>query len=293
MIIPMHEMLKEAKKGGYGVAAPNVFNRETIEACFLAAKELRAPIILDVAGVHGIYECADIAHFYERRYPEIPVALNLDHGGPYGDIVNAIKAGFSSVMIDRSQSSFEDNVKETAEIVKIAHACGISVEAELGHVGQAYEYDQTRDSGLTRPEEAAEFLKQTDVDCLAVAVGTSHGVYKGECKIDFQLLDTLASQIDQPLVLHGGSGSGDKNLQKTIENGIQKVNLNTDLVMAGLDRIQESFENNLEIKVPKGVDTDEFITKRMNMQQLYAVGAEGYKTKLMHYMKLFKSEGRW
>lgn len=293
MIIPMHELLKEAKKGGYGVAAPNVFNRETIEACFLAAKELRAPIILDVAGVHGIYECAELARFYERHYPEVPVALNLDHGGPFEDIANAIRAGFSSVMIDRSQSSFEDNVKETAEIVKFAHACGISVEAELGHVGQAFEYDKTRDSGLTRPEEAADFLAQTNVDCLAVAVGTSHGVYQGECKIDFPLLDTLAAQIDQPLVLHGGSGSGDDNLRKTIEHGIQKVNLNTDLVMAGLDAMEASYANNLEIKVPKGVDTDEFTTKRMNMQQLFAVGADAYKNKLMHYMKLFKSEGRW
>lgn len=293
MIIPMHELLKEAKKGGYGVAAPNVFNRETIEACFLAAKELRAPIILDVAGVHGIYECAELARFYERRYPEVPVALNLDHGGSFEDIANAIRAGFSSVMIDRSQSSFEDNVKETAEIVKFAHACGISVEAELGHVGQAFEYDKTRDSGLTRPEEAADFLAQTNVDCLAVAVGTSHGVYQGECKIDFPLLDTLAAQIDQPLVLHGGSGSGDDNLRKTIEHGIQKVNLNTDLVMAGLDAMEASYANNLEIKVPKGVDTDEFTTKRMNMQQLFAVGADAYKNKLMHYMKLFKSEGRW
>lgn len=293
MIIPMHQLLKEAKKGGYGVAAPNVFNRETIEACFLAAKELRAPIILDVAGVHGIYECAELARFYERRYPEVPVAVNLDHGGPFEDIANAIRAGFSSVMIDRSQSSFEDNVKETAEIVKFAHACGISVEAELGHVGQAFEYDKTRDSGLTRPEEAADFLAQTNVDCLAVAVGTSHGVYQGECKIDFPLLDTLAAQIEQPLVLHGGSGSGDDNLRKTIEHGIQKVNLNTDLVMSGLDAMEASYANKLEIKVPKGVDTDEFTTKRMNMQQLFAVGADAYKAKLMHYMKLFKSEGRW
>ena len=106
-------------------------------------------------------------------------------------------------------------------------------------------------------------------------------------------MDTLAAQIDQPLVLHGGSGSGDDNLRKTIEHGIQKVNLNTDLVMAGLDAMEASYANNLEIKVPKGVDTDEFTTKRMNMQQLFAVGADAYKNKLMHYMKLFKSEGRW
>ena len=107
MMIPMGELLAKAKKEGYGVAAPNVFNRETIEACFLAAKKLRAPIILDVAAVHGIYECADIARYYEKQYPEVPFALNLDHGGAYEDIVKAIHAGFSSVMIDRSTCAYE------------------------------------------------------------------------------------------------------------------------------------------------------------------------------------------
>lgn len=289
----MHEMLKEAKKGGYGVAAPNVFNRETIEAAFLAAKELRSPIILDVAGVHGVYECADIARFYELRYPEVPVALNLDHGGPYDIIVNAIRAGFSSVMVDRSECVLEDNIKETAEIVKIAHGCGISVEAELGHVGQGYEYDSTRESGLTHPDEAQEFVEKTGIDCLAVSVGTSHGTYKGECHIDFPLLKNLANQIEIPLVLHGGSSSGDDNLRKTIEYGIQKVNLNTDLVTAGFEELQTAFENDFQMKVPSGDKPDEFTTKRMNMQQLYLLGAKGYQNKLMHYMKLFKSNGQW
>jgi fructose/tagatose bisphosphate aldolase len=144
MMIPMGELLAKAKKEGYGVAAPNVFNRETIEACFLAAKKLRAPIILDVAAVHGIYECADIARYYEKQYPEVPFALNLDHGGAYEDIVKAIHAGFSSVMIDRSTCAYEKNVEEVKEIVKIAHAVGTSVEAELGHVGQGAEYEETK-----------------------------------------------------------------------------------------------------------------------------------------------------
>ena len=142
MMIPMGELLAKAKKEGYGVAAPNVFNRETIEACFLAAKKLRAPIILDVAAVHGIYECADIARYYEKQYPEVPFALNLDHGGAYEDIVKAIHAGFSSVMIDRSTCAYEKNVEEVKEIVKIAHAVGTSVEAELGHVGNETIYEE-------------------------------------------------------------------------------------------------------------------------------------------------------
>ena len=131
MMIPMGELLAKAKKEGYGVAAPNVFNRETIEACFLAAKKLRAPIILDVAAVHGIYECADIARYYEKQYPEVPFALNLDHGGAYEDIVKAIHAGFSSVMIDRSTCAYEKNVEEVKEIVKNKEYKRIPVAYEL------------------------------------------------------------------------------------------------------------------------------------------------------------------
>lgn len=153
MIIPMHELLQDAKLHHYGVAAPNVFNRETIEAAFQAGRELKAPIILDVHPVHGIYECAAIARFFERRYPEVTAALNLDHGGTYEQAVQAIHAGFSSVMVDRSTLPFRENVEQVREIVKIAHVVGVSVESELGHVGQGDEYAQTRDSGLTRPEE--------------------------------------------------------------------------------------------------------------------------------------------
>lgn len=171
MIIPMHELLQDAKLHHYGVAAPNVFNRETIEAAFQAGRELKAPIILDVHPVHGIYECAAIARFFERRYPEVTAALNLDHGGTYEQAVQAIHAGFSSVMVDRSTLPFRENVEQVREIVKIAHVVGVSVESELGHVGQGDEYAQTRDSGLTRPEEAAAFVKETGTDCLAVASG--------------------------------------------------------------------------------------------------------------------------
>lgn len=293
MIIKMSDMLVKAKKEGYGVPAPNVFNFESIEACYMAALELRAPVILDVAGVHGIYECADIARFFEKKYPEVPVALNLDHGGPFDDIVNAIRAGFSSVMVDRSTSPLEENIAETKEIVKIAHACNVSVEAELGHVGQGYEYHNTRTSGLTRLDEAQRFVQETNVDCLAVSVGTSHGVYQGPCEIDFKLLKELDSMLELPLVLHGGSGSGDDNLEKCIEYGIQKVNLNTDLVYAGQDKMMEAFKNDFMMEVPTGVKEDEFISKRMNLQQLFKLGGKGYQEKLMYYMRLFKSENRW
>ena len=272
MMIPMGELLAKAKKEGYGVAAPNVFNRETIEACFLAAKKLRAPIILDVAAVHGIYECADIARYYEKQYPEVPFALNLDHGGAYEDIVKAIHAGFSSVMIDRSTCAYEKNVEEVKEIVKIAHAVGTSVDA-----------------GLTKLEEALKYVEETGVDCLAVAVGTSHGVYKGEPHLEFELLDHLSKEVPVPLVLHGGSGTGDENLAKAVRTGIQKVNLNTDVSEAGKQALREALAST-EVH---GSGKDEFTPKKMNLQQTIAAGVAGFQAELEHYMKLFGSENRW
>ena len=292
MIIPMHTLLEDAIKRVYGIAAPNVLNRETIEAAFLAAKELRAPIILDVAGVHGVYECADLARFYERRYPEVPVALNLDHGETYEEVISAIHAGFSSVMVDRSECPFEQNVAEVKEIAKIAHVVGISVEAELGHVGMGNEYEQTRDAGLTRPEEAVRYVEETGADCLAVAVGTSHGLYRGTPKLEFDLLDRLAKDVSVPLVLHGGSSTGDDNLQKAIRHGIQKVNLNTDLNEGGLAMVKAACENNFMVNVAPGAG-GEMNTQRMNLQKLFAAGAIGWKEVLKHYVELFGGAGRW
>lgn len=291
MMMPMGRMLEAAKQKGYGIAAPNVYNRETIEAAFLAAKKLKAPIILGVAGVHGIYECADLARFYERRYPEVPFALHLDHGILYEHVIQAIHAGFSSVMIDRSTSPYAENVREVAEIVKVAHAVGISVEAELGHVGQGDEYEATRDSGLTKPEEALSFVKETGVDCLAVAVGTSHGVYKGTPHLEFELLKTLSEEVPVPLVLHGGSGTGDDNLVKAIASGIQKINLNTDLTAAGKITLEEALLGKVQNEVdPNAVG--EFAPKKMNLQQTIAAACAGYKNELMRYMTLFGSAGK-
>ena len=170
MLEPMHVLLQEAKKGHYGIPAPNVFSRFTMEACLQAADEMNAPVILGCPGVFGIEEMGELARFYERRYPNVPFALNLDHGGPFEHLIRAIRAGFSSVMVDRSTLPYEQNVAESKEIVKIAHAVGVSVEAELGHVGQGNEYEETRDAGLTHPDEAASFVEETGVDCVPMAL---------------------------------------------------------------------------------------------------------------------------
>ncbi len=291
MLEPMKDLLEEAKRGGYAVPAPNVFDKESVEAAFNAAEELNSPVILDVGYAMGIEETGEIAKYYGGCHPRIPWALNLDHGGPFEHVILAIRSGYSSVMVDRSTLPFEENVAQTADVVRIAHAVGVTVEAELGHVGQGIEYEATRDAGLTRPEEAAEFVERTGVDCLAVAVGTSHGVYKGTPHLEFDLLATLASELDIPLVLHGGSGTGDENLHRAVITGIQKVNLYTDLGEAWLQALKR------EIAIHEGtaeeLTEDEFKNAKKKITQLMEDSCRnGYQAKLMHYMKLFESAGR-
>ena len=276
MLVTMKSILDKAKKEGYGVAAPNVFNMESVRAAFEAASELKAPVIIDVGYGVGVEEMSNLTYFYSKKYPEVVAALNLDHGQTFEEAVASIRVGFTSVMADRSTLPYEENVAQVKEIVKMAHAVGVSVEAELGHVGQGYEYEKTRNSGLTKPDEAVNFIKDTDVDCLAVAVGTSHGVYTGTPYLDFNLLDELNKRISIPLVLHGGSGTGDEQLRKAVEKGIQKINLFTDLSVAGLKTLKEYLGSE----------------EQHNLPAACMAGAEGYKQELMHYMRLFGSEGR-
>lgn len=292
MLVSMKTILDKAKEQNYGVAAPNVFNMETIKMAFEAARELKSPIIIDVAEVHGVESCAAITKYYASLYPDVTAALNLDHGRSFEVAVRAIRHGFTSVMVDRSSLPFEENVAQVKEIVKIAHTVGVSVEAELGHVGQGYEYEQTRDAGLTKPDEAQEFVKQTGLDMLAVAIGTSHGTYKGTPHLDFDLLKKIIELVDVPLVLHGGSGTGDENLKKAVQMGIQKVNLFTDLSNAALDSMNYFLENDGNLDKTLNFESGKVEKIDIDMFNAYRVGAKGYKQKLMHYMRLFGSEGK-
>ena len=194
-------------------------------------------------------------------------------------------------MVDRSELPFEENVREVTEIVKIAHALNVSVEAELGHVGQGCEYEQTREAGLTNKDEAVEYVRRTGADCLAVSVGTSHGPYKGTPKLDFELLAALDKLVEIPLVLHGGSGTGDENLAKAVQTGIQKVNLCTDLSTAGLEAMKAYLGVDYDSMAKKN-ELGEFGNPSANMWDGDIAAAAGYKQKLMHYMKLFGSAGR-
>lgn len=291
MLVSMKRLLEKAQKQGYAVAAANVFTDRTVEACFKAAHESKSPVIIACTAYVPMEELAVIARFYERKYPEIPVALHLDHGKEVGTAVKAIQYGFTSVMLDKSTKPYEENVLEVKKLVQIAHAAGVSVEAELGHVGQGAEYDKTRDSGLTRKDEAMRFVKETKVDCLAVAVGTSHGVYKGEPHLDFDLLQELSQTVPVPLVLHGGSNTGDEQLKETIRRGIQKINLSTDLSSAYIKGVNQ-YKNAQPPLFNEDGDLMFKGNRTVYANQALEAGAEAYKSMLKHYMKVFGSEGK-
>ncbi|WP_343250704.1 class II fructose-bisphosphate aldolase [Diplocloster hominis] len=277
MRIPMSTMLQAAKQKKYGCPAPNVFSWDDVKSCFELSVKYKAPVIIDMAPIPTLMEPIAIAvAYYNDKYPGALVTLNLDHGDSWENIMLALRYGFDSVMIDRSMLGLEENIRETAEVVRVAHAMGVSVEAELGHVGYNANYALCAEeaSALTDPEEASHFVEATDVDCLAVSVGTSHGVYSGGVPhLEFDLLSRLSGQLPIPLVLHGGSSTGDENLKKAVELGIQKVNLCSDLCNAGYDAM---------------IDACSGITNRHPTSvEVYDSMAAGYRGMLEHYLKLF------
>lgn len=277
MLVTMKEILEHAKKEGYGVTAPNVQSEDTVRAVIEVAEKYHAPMIIDVNAfihtdlpwfVHMIRELASAA--------SVPIAINLDHGKTYEDVMLGINSGCTSIMVDRSNLSYEENVEQTKEVVKMCKALGISVEAELGHVGMGNNYAVDGVNNLTDPEQAARFIKETEVDCLAVAIGTAHGRYKGTPHIDFDRLEQIVKACgDTPLVLHGGSGTGDENLKKAVKLGIQKVNLATELIVAGKEELEEF------IKDPN-----------FDKWQLIPSFKRGYMNRLAHYVELFDQAGK-
>lgn len=216
----------------------------------------------------------DEIYFY-FIYFLLTFAINLDHGKSYEDIMLGINSGFTSIMVDRSSLSYEDNIAQTKETVKMCRPLNISVEAELGHVGQGEDYSSDGSDHFTKPEEAKKFVEETGIDCLAVAIGTAHGRYHGTPHIDFDLLKQITNVVDIPLVLHGGSGTGDENLRKAVKNGIQKVNLATELVVA----VKEELETFIQ-------------DKNFDKWQLIPSFIKGYSDRLEHYVKLFDQENR-
>lgn len=237
-------LLTKARKEGYALPAFNITDLQSIQTVVRICEEENAPCLLeatettvDSVGAEYIAAIVKIAANEVR----VPVALHLDHSYRFETFIKAIKAGFSSVMIDASQKSFDENVELTKEIVRIAHACGVAVEAELGHVGQGSHDEEDNKKLYTDPDQAAKFVELTDVDFLAVAIGTAHGLYKYEPKLDLEILEKISKKIPIPLVLHGGSGT--PGMEKTPPLGISKVNVFTDLQIPIREKAKEILTN--------------------------------------------------
>lgn len=234
MYVSMKYILEDANKNNYGVIAANVINLELARGIITAAIEENAPIIINIGQgqmqKHGDGEImAQMIKTIALR-THIPIALNLDHGSIYERITHAFRHGFSSIMIDASQYTYEENVRITRGVVELAHSQGVTVEAELGHVGQANVGDNNNQALYTDPKEALRFVQETEVDALAVAVGTAHGKYpKGlKPKLNFEIIKEIKNATQMPLVLHGGSDSGEENIRRAVECGINKINVCTD-----------------------------------------------------------------
>ena len=246
MLVSLNEMLGRAKAEGYGIPAISAANEVTLRACIEAAEKANSPVIV----LTGYY-MTDALNYYGRMVEDfavrasVPVVAMWDHSSNFKESIRGIRAGFPSIMVDRSSLSYEENLAQTKELVRIAHCVDIAVEAELGHVGKGFNYDVDGVSSLTVPDEAVQFVKETECDCLAVAIGTAHGVYKGEPKLHFDLLKELAEKVPVPLALHGGSGTGDENISKACRMGINKVNVNNDICQAIVEKVKSTdYEGN-------------------------------------------------
>ena len=242
MLVAMKEMLADAQKNHYALPAFDVSNYEMMKAVLDTCEEERSPALLMGLGVDLAGKGMDLipAMVAEAsRFYSIPVCFHLDHATDLETIQRAAAAGFSSVMFDGSVLPFEENARRTAEVVAFAHEAGLTVEAELGHVGNAMVGNETDtvenedpEDTLTDPADVVRFIEQTDVDALAIAIGTAHGVYKKTPTLRIDRLDEIVAVCDRPLVLHGGSGTPDDQMKAAITHGITKINIYSDVVAA-------------------------------------------------------------
>lgn len=275
MLVNSKQILLHARKNKYAVPAPNFIDLDSARSYIQIAEEKKLPLILPFAQAHEEFlplEQAALIGKYFARKASVPIVLHLDHGQDVAFINRAIKLGFTSVMIDASTESFENNIKLSKEIVNYAHQYDVTVEAELGHVGagENYESQSVTDSIYTEVADVLSFVKQTNIDSLAISIGTAHGSYKGTPKLNFDRLQEIYSTVDIPLVLHGGSSSGDANLKYCATHGISKINIFTDLINGAYD--------NIENKQPK------------NYLELKNDANKGMQNILKHYYQLFQTK---
>lgn len=280
MLVNMNDILLSAKEGKYGVGFFNAVNVEMARAIIETAEELKAPVMIGTAEVLLPAMELDLVANYlipMAKKATVPVCVHYDHGLTFERCMQAIKLGFTSVMYDCSTASYEENITKVAEMVKICHAMGVTVEAELGHVG-----DNAGSGKLTNPEDyftdpdtAVDYVKRTGVDSLAVAVGNAHGDYAFPPKLDFDRIQIISGKTNLPLVLHGGSGLADADFKNAVRLGVSKINIFTDIDKAG--------KAGVEVGIAAGERT---------MMGLIPYEIKAMKEVVAEKIKLFGSEGR-
>lgn len=277
MLVNLDYVLKKAQREHYAVGLFNTTDTDMLEAAISAAEELRAPIIIGTAEVllpYGELKLIAPSIIAAAKRASVPVVVHYDHGLTFERCMEALQLGFSSIMFDGSAGDYETNIKETREVVRIAHAFGATVEGEIGHVGDAGAGDNLLTDMYTTPKEATEYLAATGVDALAVAIGSAHGVYKTKPKLSIDRLREIRAAVDVPLVLHGGSGLSDEDFRCSIREGMAKVNIFTDLCLAGQRAMAEGIS----------AGRDYLTIRNMKVEAI----REAVKTK----MRLFGCEGK-
>ncbi len=280
-LMNLKDILADARQNKYAVGAFNVVNLEFLEAILEAAANKASPVILNIAEVHFKYvniENIAPAIIAVAQKAEVPVVLNLDHGESLEAIMRAIRCGFTSIMFDGSKLPYEENIEKTAEVVRMCHSIGVSVEAELGHVGSADGSEEGSGGGdesvYTNVDQAEEFVRKTRVDALAVAIGTAHGLYKGTPKLDFERLAAINQRLGIPLVLHGGTGLAAEDFRKSISLGISKINFFTGMSVNACNKVREVLEKD---------------PKFNNYPQLLKEGKEAVRKTVEEQMDIFMS----
>ncbi|MQN01580.1 MAG: class II fructose-bisphosphate aldolase [bacterium LCO1.1] len=247
MLVNMNDILLPAKKGHYGVGFFNAVDEEMARAIIDTAAELSSPVMIGTAEVLlTTTELDQVADYLipMAKAASVPVAVHYDHGLTFDRCMQALKLGFSSVMYDCSTKPYEENIEAVAEMVKICHAMGVTVEGELGHVGDnegAGKLAKPSDY-FTDPDKAVDYVKRTGIDSLAIAVGNAHGDYKFPPKLDFDRISVISERTDLPLVLHGGSGLADDDFREAVKRGICKINIFTDLDKAGKEGAKKGLD---------------------------------------------------
>lgn len=279
-LVTAKQILLDAQAGGYAVGAFNVENMEMVMAVLAAAEEKKSPVIMQTtpstvkyAGLD--YFLANVKTAAERA--SVPVVMHLDHGDSFDLAMKAYRAGYTSIMIDGSKLSFEENIALTRLVTDACHPGDVTVEGELGKVGgKEDDLENDDDNPYTDPNEAKEFVERTNVDMLAIGVGTSHGVYKGTPKVNVERVSEIRELVDIPLVLHGTSGVPDEQVSDCVSRGICKVNYATDLRIAFTKGVKEYMTDNPDGFDPKKYDTvgmDE--VKKYVMQKMEILGSVG------------------